>query len=336
MLGTAEQFRGPCHAGVPLVLRDTAVVDALEVALETRLADAESDRQFRQGPVPAQVFPQDARRLLRDPQLCRAERRPVRCGEGGGVEQEHLEESERLCAKDRQRLRGERRCFRAEGVHRPQIGEKGTKRLRTGADLRAAADIVPVCEGLKVKTEPVWNAAVGPGAQSLFRCRGVYEELEPLVVAVRVKVVLRRELTGEGDVSLLLQHIIVVVEEGLTAPGHGVVEEQDPLLKGAVRPGQFFVWPVVRADVDEHEAHSGEEPYRMDEAFCIIFFGSTHEDAAVRQRLLKHGVSSPRVSFFIVYHRIFWSEKNVVERGAVPGIYQNFIAARREAVGWKL
>ena len=42
------------------------------------------------------------------------------------------------------------------------------------------------------------------------------------------------------------------------------------------------------------------EPYGMDEAFCIIFFGSTHEDAAVRQRLLKHGVSSPRFSLFIV------------------------------------
>ncbi|MBO5119834.1 hypothetical protein J6B78_08000, partial [Methanocorpusculum sp.] len=74
----------------------------------------------------------------------------------------------------------------------------------------------------------------------------------------------------------------------------------------------------------------------MDKAFCAVFFGGAHQDAAVRQRLLKHGVSSPRFSFFIVYHRIFWSEKNVVERGAEPGIYQNFIAARREAVGWKL
>ena len=43
-----------------------------------------------------------------------------------------------------------------------------------------------------------------------------------------------------------------------------------------------------------------------------------------------------RKIFDTTYHRIFWSEKNVVERGAVPGIYQNFIAARREAVGWKL
>ena len=336
MLGTAEQLRGPCHAGVPLVLRDTAVVDALEVALETRLADAESDRQFRQGPVPAQVFPQDARRLLRDPQLCRAERRPVRCGEGGGVELEHLEQPERLRAKDRQRLRGESRWFCTEGVHRPQIGEKGTKRLRTGADLRAAADVVPVCESLKVKTEPVWDVAVSSGAKRLFCGHGVYEELEPLVVAVRIKVVLGRELTGEGEVSLLLQHIIVVVEEGFAAPGHGVVEEQYPVLKSSVRPVNVSVRPVERPDVDEHEAHSGKEPYGMDEALRVVFFFGAHEDAAVGQRLLKHGVSSPRFSFFIVYHRIFWSEKNVVERGAVPGIYQNFIAARREAVGWKL
>ena len=336
MLGTAEQFRGPCHAGVPLVLRDTAVVDALEVALETRLADAESDRQFRQGPVPAQVFPQKACRLLRDPQLCRAEHRPVGGGEGGGVEQEHLEESERLRAQDRQRLRGESRWFRAEGVHRPHVGEEKAKRLRTGADLRAAADVVPVCESLKVKTEPLRDVAVSSGAKRFFRGHGVYEELEPLVVAVRVKVVFRRELTGEGEVSLLLQHIIVVVEEGFAAPGHGVVEEQYPVLKSSVRSVNVSVRPVERPDVDEHEAHSGEEPYGMDEAFCIIFFGSTHQDAAVGQRLLKHGVSSPRFSFFIVYHRFFWSEKNVVERGAEPGIYQNFIAARREAVGWKL
>ena len=144
------------------------------------------------------------------------------------------------------------------------------------------------------------DAAVGSGAKRLFRGHGVYEELEPLVVAVRVKVVFRRELTGEGEVSLLLQHIIVVVEKGFAAPGHRVVEEQYPVLESPVRPVKVSVRPMERADVDEHEAHSGEEPYRMDEPFRVIFFGGAHQDATVRQRLLKHGVSSPRFSLFIV------------------------------------